>query len=735
MTILSTKVFGGEVPRIPADKLPDGKAQQAVNCDFAYGELRPNRGLFEISRLANNAKSIFSLDGLTFFSWPHRAKPWKGPVTNDAFNRCYFLSSTGDLRVARTADTRVDGGEPAVSYKVGVPKVTAAPTATLVPRTSYPEFPHPAWRLYTFYEADGKRYDEKELTNFTMVSDLREVHFVVGEASPLTAEPTDVSETARTLQLASITYSYFDYDRNIDVITTTLLQGAEAVVLDSKTVRVGETVYYNVVTFAPLSGATTTPGNVLSSRLQQAGAQTPTGASLGIRVELYDTERNVPYFSVSAMGGAAASRTEAVPGGLEISLAKNGDDAYSWKLLLNWGVIEARAYVVTMVNQYNEESAPSAPVLVQPTYIDGVKLTFAVPNAVDKVPLYSFRVYRSVSSGDYLSCTSTPVVLNGATTVSFTDENLTVVSTDAVLESVGWDEPPTGLQGLNLLPNGFFAAFSGDTMYFSEPYRPWAWPYAMTFPINLIGARAIESSLVVTTTSFPFLVNGVHPDAMTQSQLTASQAGVSDHGMAVVGGTVAYISNDGLAVVKGYEVDLSISQQFWTREVWKQKFGAVLSDLELAYHDGSLVCSSPTGGKMWELRLDTEGGGNLSMWEAPIYANAAYVLPASDQLYLVRTNKLYQYRGGIYLNYDWWSKDYILPTPSLFTAGYINTDGQTTLTVYADGQTWFSQTFYAPAYFRLPSGNKALKWSMRLQGTGVVKELSLASRRGELRAV
>jgi hypothetical protein len=736
MTTLSTKVFGGEVPRMPADKLPEGKAQAATNCNFAYGELRASKAPFPITRLANVAKSVFSLDGATFYSWPYRTKAWKGPVINDAYDRMYFTSQGGGLRVARTTGTNVDGGEPATSYKVGVPAVSAAPTYVLQDRASLPDYSAVEVRLYSYYEADGKRFEEQRISSFTTLKPFQEFLFSVGSPTTNLVDSSGaLTEEARSLRLSSLVVftAYAEGETYYSSQNTVNIGGEIAVVQNSDTVKVGSTTYNNVTAITPVDGPATSPGAWINYKLSQVGGATPNTATPSIRVDVVDSAKNETIFSLSASSTVTSSRSDAVPGGVEAKLIKAGVNAGQWKLVLDYGVMESRAYVVTMVNQWGEESEPSPPVIAQPTYVQSVVVTFTPPAFTDYVPCTKFRLYRSLPSGEYISVTDSPQTFSG-TTWSFDDASITVKSTDAVLETIGWDLPPASLKGLTLLPNGFFAGFSGDTMYFSEPYRPWAWPYSLSFPVPLVGMRAVENALVVTTNSYPYLVSGVHPSAMTQSQLTASQAGVSDHGMCLVGNTVAYISNDGLAVISGYEVNFSISQQLWTREVWKAKFGGILSDLELAYHDGSLVCGTASAGKMFEIRLDGEGGGNLTSLSST--SDALYVLPASDQLYLVQGQNLSQYGGSASAaTYEWWSKDYILPRPIALTVGYIDCSGPVTVTVYADGVQRFQGTYYAKAYFRMPSGSKALRWSYKLAGTGTVKEISLAERRQELRSV
>lgn len=647
MTIISNKVFGGLIPRIPADKLPADKAQTAVNCNFAYGELRPLKEPFLVTTLANAAKSVFSTDGLLFYSWPWRTKAWKGPVIGDSYNRMYFTGDGGGLRVAQTTGMKTDGGEPAVSYKVGVPSVEAAPTYQLVDRTSLPDYPNASVELYSLYTLEGKRYEETQIGTYTTLAAFREFAFFVDPTVPTSV---------------------------------------------------------------------------------------PQGAVLAIRVDVKDGTSNTTVFSLTTSVSSTSARSDGVPGGVEAQLLKDGTDDGYWKLSLKYGIMDTRAYVVTMVNQWLEESKPSPPLTVQPTYMQEVELTFTPPDYTGYVPVTNYRLYRSTDSGDYLSVNS--VTGFSGSPVVVTDSAINITTTDASLSSIGWDLPPDSLRGLTLMPNGFFAGFVGDTLYFSEPYRPWAWPYSMTFPFAIVGTRPMESSLVVTTTAYPYMVGGVHPSAVSQAQLTQSQAGISDHGMTVVGGTVSYLSNDGLVGVRGYDVDFTSGQQYWTREIWKSMFGGYLPDMELAYHDGSLVCGSPTAGKMWEIRLDSEGGGNLTLRDSSTYADALYVLPASDQLYEVRGNKLYQHNGSATSqSYEWVGRDHILAKPTSFTAGYINCVGSVTVTLYADGVVRHTQTFVDRSYFRITTGQKAVRWSLKLAGTGTVKEISIAERREELARV
>lgn len=738
MTVLSLKRFGGEVPRAPAQDLPDSSAQLAINCNFAYGELRPLRGGFQISTLSNPAKSIFTLDGLTFFSWPIKTKAWKGPVIGDTFSRMYYSNDNEGFRVAYTSGTQINGGEPGTSFKVGVPRPTAALGYRLLDLESLPDYPNAAIKITSYYEAGGKRFDEAEV-NATAAVAFREYTFTI-------AEPTSTSsETAgaNAYQVSSFSYQIDEVvnpgEGGYTVTSTRTVEipgGGSVTVLDASRVSFNGTTYTGVTSITPVSGAPMPPGELLQSDVERTGTAVPATAAPSVRVELIDTVKNTTIFSLSASSAVASARSDAIPGGVQAALVKNGTDANAWKVVLTYGVIETRAYVATILNLHNEESQPSDPVFATPTYMQSVELSLVSPDAGGYVPINRARFYRSVT-GTYLSCTPSPVVLTGSQTVHI-DSVVNITDTDAVLQTQAWGVPPAGLRNVTLLPNGFFAGFVGDTLYFSEPYAPWAWPYSMTFPFPLVGLRAIENGLVVTTNSYPYAVSGVHPAGMTQAQLSAAQAGISDPGMCALGGAVSFVSHDGVVLVNGLSVDIESFQKLFTRDVWRDRYAGVLSTMELSYYDGALIATTPTQGKSFELRLD-EAGGAFTQLDGGFRADALFVLPATDQLYYVDGTALLQYRSGSDLTYQWHSKDFVLPKPTNFGAVYLNVGssaGETvTFTIYADGSIWHTFTTGAPGYFRLPSGRKAVRWSFKLVGTATVKEVTIAERMEELRRV
>lgn len=169
--MIDLRKFGGEIPRLPPDLLPNEAAQQASFCDFAHGHLAPLRAGFALATMVNTVKSIYTEDGALFYTWPTEAWPVKSPVLRDTYNRIYYLDS-GVLRVTTTAGLASNGGVPASSYKAGVPRPTVAPGLALVDRSDLRDYPGATFGITVWWEYNSQRYQETTAT-VTTVTALR----------------------------------------------------------------------------------------------------------------------------------------------------------------------------------------------------------------------------------------------------------------------------------------------------------------------------------------------------------------------------------------------------------------------------------------------------------------------------------------------------------------------------------------------------------------------------------
>lgn len=449
----------------------------------------------------------------------------------------------------------------------------------------------------------------------------------------------------------------------------------------------------------------------------------PADATLVAKLSFLDAADNNQEIMSLIMRPGSTARSSALPGGVEASLTTDG------AITLVWGIVETRAYVYTCRNSWLEQSAPSPATLISPTYMDDVQITVSSPSFTGYRPMQDYKVYRTWGSNPaYIGVTVT-----GSGSV-FTDASNAKSVVGEALASTDWTPPPDGMQGCVLMPNGWFAGFVGNTLYMSEPYRPHAWPYSMTFAKVIRGLAVAQQSLVVTTADGVHVVTGAFPASAQNMRLATPQPGIAQRSMAPVDGAVAYASNDGIVFVEGASATIDVSQKLFTRAKWRDFCGSMLTDatIAFAYHDGCLVASSPAYPSGFTLRLD-EGAGALSRIDAGF--SAMFFLPVTDSLYYSVGPNVYLFKGsGVNKTMEWRGKDWVYPSMVTFGAAYIRADGPVNVTVYAENDPVYTVQ-QVSGYFRLPSLPRALRWSVKLSGTYDVQEFGMAQSMLELKSV
>jgi hypothetical protein len=165
---------------------------------------------------------------------------------------------------------------------------------------------------------------------------------------------------------------------------------------------------------------------------------------------------------------------------------------------------EARVYITTWVNSLGHESAPSDPSLELTTsFGQGVRLSGLPPVPTGEYDITHRRIYRSVN-GTYLFVTEIP-----AATVTY-DDYTEADSLAEELPSLTWEMPPETLRGVVSSPNGFMAGFTGNDVYFSEVFRPFAWPvdYMQTVDYPIVGIGVMDTTFAVLTKGTPYFMQG-----------------------------------------------------------------------------------------------------------------------------------------------------------------------------------------------------------------------------------
>jgi hypothetical protein len=299
-----------------------------------------------------------------------------------------------------------------------------------------------------------------------------------------------------------------------------------------------------------------------------------------------------------------------------------------WADLITSDVLESRGYVYTWVSEYGEEGPPSPPTVVT-GWSNGVWTIDLWQPPANDLGIYrnlkKLNLYRTVPDrGGGAAFFFVEEFIIGTATYVDTIPNDTVALND-VLASTNWFPPPANLLGLTVMQNGMVAAFTGNEVWFCEPYRPHAWPpgYVLTVDFPIVGLGMTGSTLVVCTAAAPYVINGMSPSQLNQVKCVVSHPCLSR--ASILGGDnhVAYMSPNGLIMVDGNgqvnnTTDLWITRQRWQQLVPQKHTRAIL--LASCYY--CLGTISPDGldrseayrGFTIELAQDNVG---FSIWPHP----------------------------------------------------------------------------------------------------------------------
>ena len=726
----SFRTFTGEFPCLHPTLLPENAAQEAINCDFSQGILT---GILDRRQIAaplgvTSPKAMYvHADGAgasKIFAWSRDVDAVRGPVANDAYSRFYWTDGV-NLYVSR-AD-QGSGGDPQAAgnaFLAGVPEPVAAPICLSANSNVF--IINNIANLYYFLcceEASGTISNEQFRTP-TSYSSTRASMAHALSLSGFSCSATGGGSTGGISYVGPASIGFLAGDAGlIDMpcLAYGLWGGAPYYLFSPQAASVGlvgTTATATIPGIGPLTvyniGASwfcTQPGVAPPAIDGTTGAATTqaTQPTVTVKTVSQTTDGRIIYGMLRTDG------QHTLPPEFDGYTAKLVVE--SNQITITWsrsGAIEARAYVVTFVNTYGEEGAPSAPLEMDGYSGEELWFSYTEPLVNGYAAISSARLYRSAgTTGKYLFVSEAPFRVG-------LRDNVKTESLGETLATLGYRPPESGVKGLVALPNGVLAAFKGNEIHFCEPYLPYAWKREniLTAAMPVVGLCAAEGGLYATTKSGPYFISGMTPDAMSQIKMTVPQAGVSKGSIVNIGQAVVYASHDGLVSARGADASLDFSFKFFTRAEWRKRYGSKLNQLRLNAHDGHLLAWFEDGTPGFLIRYD-ETQAALTQLNEPVYA--AVVHPDADALYLAVGQYAYEFKGnteGRAHDFLWHSKDFVLPKPVNLGVLHLEGEGRADVTVYADGVAVLTQ----PNVFmklqgvtlRLPSGFLASRWSVRL---------------------
>lgn len=435
---------------------------------------------------------------------------------------------------------------------------------------------------------------------------------------------------------------------------------------------------------------------------------------------------------------------------------------------------ETIAYCYTYVTSSDEESEPS-PLSNEVLRSAGMDVTltgFAAPTSsrnFDRI-----RIYRSQTSASGATALYFIAEVQFPVPTSFVDDPETTPIQETI-GSVYSNPPPDDLQGIIALPNGMMAGFTGNKLYFCEPWKPHAWPenYVLTTSFDIVGLGAFGRSIAIMTTGNPYIASGITPDAMAMELIEVNYPCVSKRGIVDLGYAVAYPSTDGLVVVSAKGAEL-VTKDLFTRDQWEQLnpnnmvasqfYGRYIASYSYvdnagATQQGTLIIDM-TGEQPFVSRVDR-------------YYNYMFFEIGAGKLYVLDGQNVQEWDSVVqpFMQMTWRSKNFVLDghinlgaamvdsdipatssgsvTPSIsisdatlgagsYSATVVNGSVVTTTagpefeaTVYADGSA--IRTFSdLNKVSRLPGGFLARNWEVEVRGRRVVSAIYFAWSPSEL---
>ena len=242
-------------------------------------------------------------------------------------------------------------------------------------------------------------------------------------------------------------------------------------------------------------------------------------------------------------------------------------------------VQEARAYVITWVTAYGEESAPSDYSLVNAFTDSSWEIDLTTPSQANmgqtQAPTRNIaftNIYRTVTSqggtATYFFVAQVPV-----STLTYLDNQTDdVVALNNQLQTIGWGPPPSDLQGMISMPNGMVAGFRKNEVWFCQPFYPHAWPssYTLTTEFPVVGLGVTGQSLVACTEGYPVVVTGINPGALAETHSTVLQPCTSKGSIVSGDAGVFYASPNGLVLCQAGGFTTNFTEGWITRDKWQK---------------------------------------------------------------------------------------------------------------------------------------------------------------------
>jgi hypothetical protein len=619
------------------------------------------------------------------------------PVTNDAFGRLIFADPEADPRELRVTDVSLvgAGGYPSSWYRLDVPAPTQGFSATLNGTADdVEETPETRYYVCTFVNSWGAEGPPSPISN--------QVEWRTGQTVTLTGLPAVPSGSY------NITHRRI-YRVNTGSTGITEFQFVAEVALVSVRTNISAITQANPVVVTTASAHGLIEG-------QQASF-----AGLGLeatKVVTGITKANPARVTVASHGYATGEWVEMGDLG-----GANGMDE-----------LQGVRAQITLVNsdQFELDGIDSTAYTI---YATGG--TAATVHGMDELDGNTYTV--SIVDTTNISLLG----IDGTGYKQYLDEGTVgQVAGSAYVDSVPsaalaeviptelYDPPNNDTIGIKTHPAGFLAGFYGNTVAFSEPGAPHAWPidYRLTTSHDIVGLGIYGNTVAIVTKGWPYLAIGSDPSAMTMVELEIEQACASKRGIVDFGTAIAYPSPDGL-ILLSQQGATNASAGIFNRDQWQ---ALNPSSFDAYNWEQQYLCFYDNNRAFIINPFDPSAGVRY----IDKFVNGGYKDIEEDLLYFILTNQIERWDQGDKLQYTWKSKPTYTPRPVNMAAAKIIADAYPVVVdFYVDDVLRYNRVVQSIDAFKLPGGYKGEKYEVILKGTNKVSEVAIATTMRELAAI
>lgn len=391
------------------------------------------------------------------------------------------------------------------------------------------------------------------------------------------------------------------------------------------------------------------------------------------------------------------------------------------------GSFEDRVYLVCFVGDGNEVGPASEPITVrvgpgQIVDFTGLPTAATWPDGRSgSTVVISKRIYQSVGTGFAREAT----IALATTTFQSTD----VPTSQVFLPEFVQLPPPEDMYALKAMSDGpMIGLYGTKDIAFSERNEPHAYPseYRLVVDHPHVGIGVFGHSAVVFTDTYPYIVTGTDPRAMSLTRMQIKQACVSKRSIADAGFGCFAASPDGLMLVSDSGVQI-VTEALMSRREWQALDPSTILGV---FHDGRYFGFYDDGTTQAGF-IYKHADGELTWTD--IHATAVFQDARNDALYLLVDGEIQKWDSSASaMTARLKSKRFRVSRINMTCAKIIADTYPVTFKLYADGVLKQTKTVTGDAPFWLASGFRPDYIEFEATFTGRIQPVQIATSPEEL---